>query len=114
MHELSIAQNIIEIISEQCIKSGFSRIESVNLRIGRASGVMSDALLFAFDAIKAESVAADALLCIEEVPVSGRCRDCNSDFAVEEEYILACPRCGGNSFRMIAGRELDIIDMEVS
>jgi len=62
MHELSIAQNIIEIISEQCIKNGYNRIESVNLRIGRASGIMSDALLFAFDAIKADSIARGAVL----------------------------------------------------
>jgi len=114
MHELSIAQNILEIISEQCTKSGYSRIETVNLRIGRASGIMSDALLFAFDAIKSDSIAQGALLHIEEVPVSGRCSDCRSDFIVKEEYILSCPLCGGSSFSMFAGREMDIIDMEVS
>jgi hydrogenase nickel incorporation protein HypA/HybF len=114
MHELSIAQHIIEIISGQCRKSGYSRIESVNIRIGRASGIMSDALLFAFDAIKAESIAGGAVLHIEEVPVSGRCNECESDFIVQEDYILSCPHCGGSSFSMIAGREMDIIDMEVS
>jgi len=114
MHELSIAQNIIEIISEQCIKNGYNRIESVNLRIGRASGIMSDALLFAFDAIKADSIARGAVLNIVEVPVSGHCNGCSGDFIVEEAYILACPLCGGSSFRVVAGREMDIIDMEVS
>lgn len=114
MHEASIALSLIEIITEKCRKDGFSRIESVNIRIGRASGVMPDALLFAFDAIKADSSAHNALLKIEEVPVSGRCNDCGRDFAVEEEYALSCPLCGGGSFNIISGRELDIIDMEVS
>ena len=114
MHELSIAQHIIEIISGQCRKSGYSRIESVNLRIGRASGIMSDALLFAFDAIKVDTMARDAALHIEEVPVTGLCRDCGSSFIVEEEYILFCPQCKGNSFHITAGREMDIVDMEVS
>lgn len=114
MHELSIAQNIIDIISEQCLRSGHTRIEAVNIRIGRASGIMSDALFFAFDAIKAESIAEGAVLHIEEVPVSGRCNECKSDFIVQEVYILFCPHCGGGSFRMVSGKEMDIIDMEVS
>jgi hydrogenase nickel incorporation protein HypA/HybF len=114
MHELSIAQNIIEIVSEQCIRSGHSLIESVNIRIGRASGIMPDALLFAFDAIKADTMARDATLLIEEVLVTGLCGDCGSTFVVEEEYILNCPVCRGNSFRITTGREMDIIDMEVS
>jgi len=114
MHELSIAQNILEIISEQCIKSGHSRIDSLNVRIGRASGVLPDALLFAFDAIKADTMARNAVLHIEEVPVSGRCRDCERTFVVEEGYILECPICRGNAFHITTGREMDIIDMEVS
>jgi len=114
MHELSIAQNIIGIIAEQCVRSGHSQIGSVNLRIGRASGIMPDALIFAFDAIKADTIARDAMLNIEHVPVTGLCNDCGSGFMVGEKYILSCPDCGSNSFRITAGRELDIIDMDVS
>jgi len=114
MHELSIAQNVLEIVSEQCTRSGHSKIDSVNLRIGRASGIMPDALIFAFNAIKPDSIARDAVMNIEEVPVTGLCNDCASRFTVEEEYILNCPVCRGNSFRIMSGREMDIIDMEVS
>ena len=114
MHELSIAQNILDIVSRQCTARGYQRIDSVNLRIGRASGIMSDALLFAFDAIKCESIARDAVLQIEEVPVSGHCDDCMTGFLVEEEYVLSCPACGGTNFRITGGRELDVIEMEVS
>jgi Zn finger protein HypA/HybF involved in hydrogenase expression len=51
---------------------------------------------------------------IEEIPVSGLCNDCAKSFIVQEEYILYCPLCNGSSFQITAGRELDIIDMEVS
>ncbi len=114
MHELSIAQNVLEIVSEQCNKSGYNKIDSINLRIGRASGIMPDALIFAFDVIKHDTIARDALLNIEEVPVTGLCKDCSSRFVVEEEYILNCPVCKGQSFQIISGREMDVIDMEVS
>ena len=114
MHELSIAQNVLEIVSEQCIRSGYEKIDSVNLRIGRASGIMPDALIFAFNAIKPESIARDAVMNIEEVPVTGLCNECSSIFVVEEEYILNCPVCKGSSFQIRSGREMDIVDMEVS
>ena len=114
MHEVSIAADLIDIVSNQCRKSGYSRIESINLKIGRASGIMTDALIFAFDAIKADSIAKDAVLHIEEIPVSGHCTDCDNIFTAGEEYILCCPSCGGSSFRMTGGREMDVIDMEVS
>ena len=114
MHELSIAQNLIDIVSDQCLKNGFKEIESINIKVGRASGIMPAALSFAFDAIKTDSIAKNASLNIEEDPVTGQCKDCNNTFVTEEEYVLCCPSCNGGSFIITAGRELDIIDMEVS
>ena len=114
MHELSIAQNLIDIVVEQCLKNGFQEVESIHIKIGRASGIMPDALNFAFNAIKTDSIAKNAFLNIEEIPVAGICRDCNNEFIVEEEYILCCPSCKGSSFVITTGRELDIVDMEVS
>jgi hydrogenase nickel incorporation protein HypA/HybF len=114
MHEVSIALNLLDIVTKECRKNGGSTIDCISIRIGRASGIMTDALLFAFDAVKAGSVAEKARLNIEEVLVSGHCRECDDDFEVGEEYVLCCPRCGGGSFEITAGRELDIIDMEVT
>jgi hydrogenase nickel incorporation protein HypA/HybF len=114
MHELSIVQNLLDIVSAQCLKNGFKEIESINIKIGKASGIMPEALSFAFEAIKTDTIAKNASLNIAEIPVTGFCRDCNSAFTVEEEYVLNCPFCKSSSFVMTAGRELDIIDMEVS
>lgn len=114
MHELSIAQNLLDIVSDQCLKNGFKEIKSVTVRIGRASGIMTDALNFAFNAIKSDTIAKNASLNIEEIPVSGICKECNFEFAVEEEYVLCCPFCKKSSFVITTGRELDIVDMEVS
>ena len=114
MHELSIAQSLLEIASRQCLDNGFSIIESINIKVGRASGILPEALSFAFEAIKAGSIADKASLNIEEVPLTGLCSDCNAVFTTGEEYILCCPSCSGSAFKITAGRELDIVDMEVS
>jgi len=71
MHEVSIAQSLLKIAVENCEKNGYKRIEAIKVKVGRASGIMPDALLFAFDAVKIGSIADKASLNIEEIPVSG-------------------------------------------
>jgi hydrogenase nickel incorporation protein HypA/HybF len=115
MHEVSIALSLLDIVSGECRKGGYIKVESIRLKIGRASGVMPDALVFAFDVVKGDSAASSsATLSIEEIPVGGHCKECNKTFTVEEEYVINCPLCGGSSFQITDGRELDIVDMEVS
>ncbi len=113
MHEASIALSVLEIATENCRKAGYARIESIRLRVGRASAVMTDALLFAFDAVKIDTIAAGATVIIDEIPIGGLCKECGKDFISEEAYVLCCPECGSTSFKINTGRELEIVDMEV-
>jgi hydrogenase nickel incorporation protein HypA/HybF len=112
MHELSIALSVLDIVRTAAAESGLARVGLVRLRIGRASGVQPDSLRFAFDCSKEGTVAEGAALEIEEVPVGGRCESCDSDFTSAEPYVLACPLCGGGSFRVTAGDELHVLDLE--
>jgi hydrogenase nickel incorporation protein HypA/HybF len=113
MHELSIAQNIIEIAIKECTKAGCNKINSISMRIGKASGVMIDALLFAFDIVKKDSIAEGAVLHYEEIPVKGRCRECGIESSVDDSIFFCCPRCGSYQFELLSGRELDIIEIDV-
>jgi hydrogenase nickel incorporation protein HypA/HybF len=112
VHELSIAMSILDIVRDACAEEGCSRVEKVRVRIGKASGIMADSLLFSFDCARS-GAAAGATLEIEEVPVGGHCRDCASDFTVEEKYVLECPLCGGPAFTIDSGHELEVVDLEV-
>lgn len=113
MHEVSVADSLLKIAIDECGRSGYARINNVRVSIGRASGVMPEALLFAFDALKADTIARGATLTIEEVPVAGHCSECNSYFTTDDSFVLCCPLCGSSSYSIHAGRELDIKDMEV-
>jgi len=112
VHELSIALSVLDIVRTAAAESGLASVTIVRLRIGRASGVQSDSLRFAFDCSKAGTPAAGAALEIEEVPVGGHCNTCNKDFTHSEPYVLACPLCGGTSFRITTGDELHVLDLE--
>ena len=114
MHEVSIAVSLLDLISTHCERGGYRSVQSVRLRIGRASGVLADALLFAFDVIKADTAARDAVLVIDSVSLGGICGECSSPFEVDEPYVLECPLCGSSSFKIEKGYELEIIEMEVN
>jgi hydrogenase nickel insertion protein HypA len=114
MHEASIALSILDIVQTKCQEEGGSSVDSVRVRIGKAAGIMPDSLVFAFDAAKDNTVAKNASLTIETVPVGGTCHGCKKEFTVEDaQYVFSCPLCGSKSFEITSGREMEIVDMEI-
>jgi len=114
MHEASIAISLLETVADLCRQEGYTSIESVRLKVGRAAGILPDALLFAFDVAKAGTLADQAKLIIEDVALGGFCRDCGCKFETEDRYIFACPACESRAIKITAGDEMQIIDMEVN
>ena len=114
MHEASIAISLLETITDLCQQEGYSSIESVRLKVGRAAGILPDALLFAFDVVKAGTSAGQAELIIEHVLLGGFCRECGIEFESEERYVYSCPACKSSAIKITRGDEMQIIDMEVN
>jgi hydrogenase nickel incorporation protein HypA/HybF len=115
MHESSIAHSVLEICAEQCSEQGCTSVDAIRVKLGKATGVMPESLLFAFDALKEPTVAKNAKLTIEIVPVGGACNDCKKEFDVDDApYVFACPLCGSSSFMINRGREMEIVDMEMN
>lgn len=113
MHEASIALSILDIITDKCSAEGYNTIESVRLRIGRAAGIMPEALLFAFDAAKFDTPAGEAKLLMDIVPLGGFCKGCGREFEVEDSYALNCPLCGSSEFKIQKGYEMEIVEIDV-
>jgi len=114
MHESSIAHSILEIVEEQCVEKGCSEVDALTVRLGKATGVMPEALQFAFDALKEPTKAKNAKMMIEIVPVGGACKSCKKEFDVPDvQYVFSCPHCNSADFEITRGREMEIVDMEV-
>ncbi|RLC25960.1 MAG: hydrogenase maturation nickel metallochaperone HypA [Deltaproteobacteria bacterium] len=112
MHEMSIAQSLIDIIREEMARHNACRLRSVRLRIGRLSAIVPESLSFCFEIITTGTDLEGAKLLMDLVPLRGRCRQCGREFEIEE-YAFECPLCGGPDIETTAGRELSIVDMEV-
>jgi hydrogenase nickel incorporation protein HypA/HybF len=114
MHEVSIALSLLDIVEKKCREEGYQRVESVSVRVGKASGVLPEAFSFAWEAVKKDTIARDSRLTLNLIPVGGTCVACGAHFETENTFLTECPFCSSASFQVIQGRELEIVEMEVN
>jgi hydrogenase nickel incorporation protein HypA/HybF len=113
MHEFGIMESALATARQKTHAAGATRIHRLKLRVGRLSGVVPEALRFAFDSLKQASPAAGAELEIEEVAAACWCADCAAEFeTVSLSY--ECPRCHQLSGDLRRGRELELASLEIS
>jgi hydrogenase nickel incorporation protein HypA/HybF len=112
MHELSIANSILNIVLEEKKNKNLPQIKAIGLRIGALSGVFPDALEFSFDAIKKDTALEDTKLEISEIAVAGICRECGEEFSVTD-LIFACTKCFSTSIEVSQGQEMDIAYLNI-
>ena len=106
-------QSALEIADQQARRAGATHIHKLRMQVGRLSGVVPDALRFAFESLKSGTAASNAELEIEEVQPACWCPGCEAEFNVED-YVFLCPRCQQPSAEVRRGRELNVSSLEIS
>jgi hydrogenase nickel incorporation protein HypA/HybF len=106
-------QATLDTAIRQARAAGGTQVHGLRLRVGRLSGVVTDALEFAFAALRPGTPAADARLEIEIVPAAMWCATCRREFE-SPEFLSECPDCGGVSGELRRGRELELVSVEIS
>ena len=112
MHELSIMQSALIQVLEQTRQAKATRVYSIHLRIGTLSGVVPEALQFAFEVLADGTPAHGAKLVIEDVPAKFWCATCKREFKATRMF-AECPHCHRASAELRAGREMELTSMEV-
>lgn len=114
MHEYSIVSSLLELCCENCAKHNAVKIFRIVIEVGVRSGVEISLLKSAFDVFKNDNEIykdAELEIVVKEVVLS--CLDCGSEFsAVGLEYGI-CQKCGGNKLKIISGRELNLLRLEM-
>jgi hydrogenase nickel incorporation protein HypA/HybF len=110
MHELSIAESVLEIVSRH---ARGRRVQRVELKVGHLRQVVPSALEFAFELLADGTCAQGAELAIENVAAAGRCRDCGSVSTIDS-FPLQCSGCGGLDLELLAGEELRVDALELA
>ena len=113
MHELYLAQSILDIVQDYAAKQHFSKVNSISLSFGRLSCIESRSLQFAFEVQAKDTLAEKASLDFKILPAVIHCFSCEKDLEVET-YSAVCPTCGGEEVLLTGGtEELQILEMDV-
>jgi hydrogenase nickel insertion protein HypA len=116
MHESSLAINMIEVAQDQCRARAYASVDSITVRLGKASGIQPESLEVSFNALKKNTVAGNAKLIFEIISLAGICMSCKKAFEIHnvpDVSALACPHCGSTMLEIIRGREMEIVSMEL-
>ncbi len=112
MHEMSIAEGIVQVLEEQAVAQGYTRVKKVWLEIGPLAMIETDALRFCFDAVTRDSLAANAELNIINIAGEAFCMQCLKNVPITKRYD-ACPECGSYQLQVTQGEEMRIKELEV-
>lgn len=113
MHELSIAQNIVEIIKQSVPDESLSNVRGVKLKIGEVSGVVTSSLEFSFMAITSNTELSLSQLLIQKIPFRLKCNSCGKESG-NEFGLRICDLCGSGNTEVFSGTELQIIEVELA
>lgn len=112
MHEMSLAEGVLQLIEDARRRQPFARVRAVQLEIGALAGVEPEAMRFCFDAVTRGTVAEGARLEIRAAPGQGSCMGCGGTVEMQELY-GDCPRCGSAQVQVTGGTELRVSELEV-
>lgn len=112
MHELSLMEHTLDLAADAARRQGARRILEIRLKVGALSGVVPEALAFAFEALAPGTPAEGARLRIDHEPLACYCSACNLEFAPAGDC-LECPQCRSPRAEIRRGRELELAALEV-
>lgn len=112
MHEMSLAESVLQIIEEQAARHAFARVKTIRLEIGRLSGVEVKAMRFAMDAIARGTLADGARLEIIETAGQGLCPNCLLTVPMEARFD-SCSHCGSYGLQPTAGTAMRVRELDV-
>jgi hydrogenase nickel incorporation protein HypA/HybF len=107
MHELSIAESLVEQLTDLARREGAARVARVELRIGALSGVDPEALAFAFPVAADGTIAEGAELAARLVPARATCRACGAE-TESDSCFAVCARCASPDLTFQGGRDLTL------
>jgi hydrogenase nickel incorporation protein HypA/HybF len=106
MHEVSIAESILDLIERQIGR--VRELSEVELRVGPLSGVSAQSLEFCFTTVAKQKGFGSPLLKLERTLVDILCEACHRRYQVSDP-IDPCPDCGSWHRTILSGDELQLL-----
>ena len=112
MHELSIAQALVDQVEAARQANNGGRVLSVMIRVGDWQQVVPEILTSYFGYLAQGTPLEAARIVIDPVAATARCYDCGRVFAVEDIFLI-CPDCESRRCTLLTGKELELVEVEL-
>ena len=112
MHELRIAESLVEQVEAVRQANGGGKVVSVDVRIGTWRQIVPEVLTSYFGHLSQNTALEGARVDIDQVEATGHCSECDEVFALVDIF-LVCPRCGSAVCTLATGGELDLVGVEL-
>ncbi len=111
MHELGVANEILDIALSEAARHAAKKVTSIRLRVGVLRAIEPENLSFLFEHLSRGTPAEGARLDIVEEAVRVECGACGVSEA--RSFPFECPRCKGSGISVTGGDSLSILSLDV-
>lgn len=112
MHEMSLAEGVLQLVQDTARRDRFAKIKTVWLEIGPLASIEPQAFEFCFDVVARGSIAEGARLEWVRLPAQAWCMQCSRNISVAR-WDDACPLCGSFQVQLSGGRDMRVKELEV-
>ena len=112
MHELAICQSLMDQVENIALERNATSVTLIVIAIGPLSGVEAPLLKNAYPIASVGTVAENAELVIEQLPVRVRCTKCGSESETTPNKLI-CKQCGDWQTELISGDEMMLLKVEL-
>ncbi len=111
MHELSMAQGIINAVIETAETNNATEVTEVIIEIGRLAMINPEQLRFMLDVLVENTIVENAEIKIDEIPVEIECLECgykgeaNLDNLDHYAPMVECPKCENKRIAILNGKD---------
>ena len=111
MHELSMAQGIINAVIETAESNNATEVTQVGIEIGRLAMINPEQLRFMLSVLVENTIVEDAEIKIEEIPIEVDCPECgfHGEAPVDDKDhyapLVECPKCKNRRVSILNGKD---------
>jgi hydrogenase nickel incorporation protein HypA/HybF len=119
MHELSMAEAIVNTVVDAAKKNDAEEVLEVTIEIGNLTMLNPEQLRFLLEVLVEDTIMKNAEIVIEEIPVAIKCKSCDYEGEADTEgsdhylTIVLCPECGERNLEIVAGRECNVKNIRI-
>jgi len=113
MHEISIAQGILDIVSKEREKHNFSKVTLIEIVCGKYNCLSEEHLTFCFELVAKTPCLEGVKIQVQRLSDKYKCRDCAKKFGEQKGAVLTCPACMSENVDNVLDNHIYLSKIEV-